>query len=59
MLGSISQDFTKDEQSENSLNGIVYNFSVDHSSIKKGYYLNIHQNVMIKNNIKRSLDRAL
>ena len=47
MLGSISQDFTKDEQSENSLNG---------SSIKKGNYFNIHQNVMIKNNIKRSLD---
>ena len=43
MLGSISQDFTKDEQSEHSLNGIVYNFSVDHSSIKKGDYLNIYQ----------------
>ena len=35
-LGSISKNFTKDEQNEISLNGTVYNFSVDHSSIKKG-----------------------
>ena len=34
-LGSISKIFTKDEQSEISLNGSVYDFSVDHSSIKK------------------------
>ena len=32
-LGSTSKDFNKDEQSENSLNGTVYDFSVDHSSI--------------------------
>ena len=30
-LGSVSKDFTKDEQSEISLNDTVYDFSVDHS----------------------------
>ena len=42
-LGSVSQDFTKNEQNEVSLNGTVYGFSVDHSSIKKEDILNIHQ----------------
>ena len=51
-LGSISKDFTKNEQSEISLNGFVYDLSVDHSSIKKEGILNIHQYLMIKNNIK-------
>ena len=35
-----------------SLNGNVYNFPVDHSSIKKEDILNIHQYLMIENNIK-------
>ena len=51
-LGSVSQNFTKDEQSEISLNGTVYDFSVDHSSIKVEDILNIHLYLMIKNNIK-------
>ena len=34
-LRSVSKAFTKDEQKEISLNGTVYDFSVDHSSIKK------------------------
>ena len=34
-LGNVSQDFTKDEQSEIALIGAVYDLSVDHSSIKK------------------------
>ena len=34
-LESISQDFIKDEQSEISLNGTVYDFSVDRCSIKE------------------------
>ena len=51
-LGSLSKDFTKDEQSEIYLHGTVYNFSVDHSSIKKENILNIHQYLMSKNNIK-------
>ena len=50
-LGIKSKDFGKDEQSEISLNGTVYDFSVDHSSTKKEGILNIHQYVMVKNNI--------
>ena len=34
-LRSVSKNFTKDEKNEFSLNGTVYDFSVDHSSIKK------------------------
>ena len=44
--------FTKDKQKETSLNGFVYDFSVDHRSIKKEYIFNIHQYLLIKNNIK-------
>ena len=52
----MSLDFTKDEQIEISLNGIVYNISVAPSSVKKEDILTIHQYLMNKNNIKRSLD---
>ena len=55
-LESVSQDFTKDEHSQTSLNASVYDFSVDHSSINKEDILNIHQYLMIKNNIEWSLD---
>ena len=55
-LGSISKHFTKDKQSELSLHGTMYDFSVEYSSIKKENILNIHQYLMIKNNIKWSLD---
>ena len=51
-LGSISKDFAKDEQKDVSLNGTVYDFSVHHWPIKKVDILNIHQYLMIKNNIK-------
>ena len=47
-LGSVSKDFIKDEQSKISLNGTVYDFSVDQSSIKKENILNIHQYLMVK-----------
>ena len=47
-LRSISKDFTKDEQREISLNGTIYDLSVEHSSIKKEDILNIHQNLMVK-----------
>ena len=40
-----SKDFTKNELKDIFLNGAVYDFLVDHSSI-------IHQYLMIKNNIK-------
>ena len=51
-LGCVSEDFTKYEQSEISLNASVYNISVNHSSIKKETILNIHQYLIVKNNIK-------
>ena len=51
-LGSISQDFTKGEQRDISLNRAVYDSAVEHSSIKKGDTVNIHQHLMIKNKIK-------
>ena len=46
------KDFTKDKQSEISLNDTVYDFSVDHSSIKKEDILNIYDYLMVKNEIK-------
>ena len=51
-LGSVSKDFAKDEQSEISFNGTVFDFSVGHSSIKEEDILHIHQYLMIKTNIK-------
>ena len=39
----ISKDFRKDEQKEISLNGTAYDFSVDHSLVKKEDILNIHE----------------
>ena len=39
-------------ESNISLSGTVYDFSVDHSSIKKEDKLNIHQYLMVKSNIK-------
>ena len=51
-IGSLSKDFTKDEQNEISWNDTVYDFSGDHSSIKKEDILNIHQYLLIKNDIK-------
>ena len=38
-----SKDITKDEQSEISLNSIVYDFSVHHSLIDKEDIPNIHE----------------
>ena len=51
-LGSISKDFTKNELSEISFNGPVYDFSVEDNSIKKEDIVNIHQRLKIKNNVK-------
>ena len=42
----------KNEKCQISMNGTVYDFSVDHSSIKKEDILNIHQYLMIKDDIK-------
>ena len=38
-FGSVTKDFTKDEVRGISLNGSVYDFSVDHSPIEKKIYL--------------------
>ena len=42
----------KNKQSEISLNGTVYDFSVDYSLTKKEDVFNIHQYLMVKINIK-------
>ena len=51
-LGCKSKDFTIDEQSGISLDGTVYDFSVDHSSSKKEDTLDIQKYLMVKNNMK-------
>ena len=52
ILGSISTGFSAGESREVSLNGNIYDFSVDYNSIDKSDILNIHKYLMIKNNIK-------
>ena len=49
-LGIISDGFSATR--EVSLNGNVYDFSVDYNSIDKSDILNIHKYLMTKNNIK-------
>ena len=49
---SISNGFSDTESTELSLNGIVYDFSVDYNSIDKSDIVNIHKYLMTKNNIK-------
>ena len=51
-LGSISNGFTITESREVSLNGNVYDFSVDYNSIDKSGILNIHKYLMKNNNKK-------
>ena len=51
-LGSISNGFTITESREVSLNGNVYDFSVDYNSIDKSGILNIHKYLMTNNNKK-------
>ena len=51
-LGSRSNEFSAHESREVSLNGNVYDFSVDYNSIDKSDILNIHKYLMTKNNIK-------
>ena len=51
-LGIISNGFSATESGEVSLNGNVYDFSVDYSSIDKSDILNIHKHLMTKSNIK-------
>ena len=51
-LGSISNGFSNTDSREVSLNGNVYDFSVDYNSIDKSDILNIHKYLMTNNNIK-------
>ena len=51
-LGSISNGFYATESREVSLNGNVYDFSVDYNSIDKSDILNIHMYLLTKNNVK-------
>ena len=51
-LESISGGFSATETREVSLNGNVYNFSVDYNSIYKSDKLSIHKYLMTNNNIK-------
>ena len=51
-LGSISDGFSATKSREVSLNGIVYDFSVDCNSLDKFDILNIHKYLMTKNIIK-------
>ena len=51
-LESISNAFSTTESRDVSLNGTVYDFSVDYNSIDKSDILNIHKYLMAKNIIK-------
>ena len=51
-FGSALKSFVKDEQSEIFLNGTVYDFWFDHSSVEKEDIKNIHEYLMVKNNIR-------
>ena len=51
-LGGISNGFSAIESREVTLNGNVYDFSVDYNSIDKSDKLNIHKYLMTKNHMK-------
>ena len=51
-LGSTIHGYTATEARDVSLNGNVYDFSVEYNSIKKSDILNIHKYLMTKNIIK-------
>ena len=51
-LGSIANGLTNTESREVSLNGNMYDFSVDYNSIDKSDILNIRKYLMTINNIK-------
>ena len=52
-LRSIFNEFTATKSGEVSLNGNVYDFSVNYNSIDKSYILNIQKHLITKNNIKQ------
>ena len=52
-LGSISDGFSAIESRKVSVNGNVYDFSVNYKYFDKSDILNIHKYLMTKNNIKQ------
>ena len=52
-LGGVSDGFSATESKEVSLNGNVYDFSVEYNSIDKSDILNIHKYLITKNNLKK------
>ena len=51
-LGNISKDFSVENMKKTGLNGYVYDFSVDYGAIVVDDILDIHKNLMKKNNIE-------
>ena len=51
-LGNISKDFSVDNMKKTGLNGYVDDFSVDYDAIAVDDILQIHKDLMEKNNIK-------
>ena len=51
-LGIIFNGFSNNESRKVSLNGNVYDFSVDYGSVDKSDIFNIHKYLMTKNNIE-------
>ena len=51
-LGGTSNGFSATESSGVSLNGNVYDFSVNYNCIDKSDILNIHKYLVARNNIK-------
>ena len=50
-LGNISKDWPVDKMKKTRLNGYVYDFSVDYDAIAVDDILDIHKDLMKKNNI--------
>ena len=51
-VGSMSNGFSATESREVSLNGNVYNFSLDYNSVNKSDMLSFHKYLTNKNDIK-------
>ena len=52
-LGNISKDWSIDNMKKTSLQGCVYDFSVDYNAISVSDILDIHKDLMEKNGIVR------
>ena len=50
-LGNISKDWSKDNMKRTGFNGYVYDFSIDYNATDVDDILDIHKDLMKKNNI--------